>query len=422
MTFNQLGALISGNGGVTNQSFNLTGPFTANAAVRFVTTSMNNGNENVFIDNVAISFVRPNLPPIEDVSVTFTEGGTGVAIASSPLITDVDSTELVSARIVLTNAELDDALVVGTLPAGIAATTDLSVSGQIIVNLTGPASFAAYQAAIQAVSFINDSESPIPGARVINVTVNDAIFDSNVATSTVTVVATNDPPVAADDAVITNFDANAVFTIPEWALLANDIDPEGATLDITAVGGANSIGSLSLVTNPGSVTLADTGGANGSFTYTLSDGALTDSTGNDVSITRDTSPGSVDGTGGNNIIIGDGANSAFNGLGGDDIILTGGGTDTITQVGSTGGRDFVDGGAGSDTYILNGAAGAETFVIYTRNAALLQFTGLILNAATEIVITRNGSVIAELDNIECRRMTATARRTAAQVAAIRSRW
>ncbi|WP_424630077.1 peroxidase family protein [Bradyrhizobium sp. SYSU BS000235] len=400
VTFNQLGGLIGGNGGVTNQTFDLTGPFTANAAVRFVTTAMNNANENVFVDDVRISFVRPVTPPNEDFATTFTEGGAAVAIASGPLVTDADSTQLVSARIVLTNAQLDDQLVVGALPATITSAIDLSVSGQIIVNLIGAASFADYQAAIQAVSFVNDSPSPTAGARTINVTVNDAIFDSNIATSTVTVVGVNNAPVAADDAVITNFAANAVFSIPEWALLANDVDPDGDALDITAVGGANSIGSLSLATNPGSVTLSDTGGANGSFTYTLSDGSLTDGTGNDVTITRDTSPATVDGTTGNNIIVGDGTNSAFNGLAGDDIIFAGGGTDTITQTGSTGGRDFVDGGAGVDTYQLNGAAGAETFVIYSRAAAIAAFAGLVLNDLTEIVITRNGSVIAELDNIE----------------------
>jgi len=56
-----------------------------------------------------------------------------------------------------------------------------------------------------------------------------------------------------------------------------------------------------------------------------------------------------------------------------------------------------------DTFVLNGVAGAETFNIMTRAYAVsIGITGL--NAATEIVITRNGtnfgSVIAQLDNIE----------------------
>ena len=38
------------------------------------------------------------------------------------------------------------------------------------------------------------------------------------------------------------------------------------------VSAANGLGSLSLTTNPGSVTVTDTGTAGGSFTYTVNDG------------------------------------------------------------------------------------------------------------------------------------------------------
>lgn len=395
VAFTQLGTLIGGNGGETNQSFDLTGPFTVNAAVRFVTTAMSNGNENVFIDDVTISFVKPNLPPIEDVSATFIEGGAGVAIASSPLITDADSTQLVSARIVLTNAEVDDAFTVGALPAGITASTDLSVSGQVILNLTGTALLADYQAAIQAVSFVNTSATPIPGVRTINVTVNDAFFNSNVATSTITVAAVNDPPVAADDTVITNVTTGS-FVVPEWVMLANDEDPEGAVLNVT--GATENDTNFSIVTSPaGDVTVTATNTAAHDFTYTVSDGGATDTA--DVDITWDTA-GEVTGNGGSNILIGNAAGSQFNGGGGNDMIFAGAGNDTIVQTANTGGHDFVDGGANEDTYVLNGGGTAEAFVIYTRNAALASIAGLALNAATEIVITRNGSVIAELDNIE----------------------
>src|SRR5690606_21475644 len=55
---------------------------------------------------------------------------------------------------------------------------------------------------------------------------------------------------------------------------------------------------------------------------------------------------------------------------------------------------------GTDTYQLNGSTGAESFTIYTRSAAMAAIAGLTLAANTEIVIARNGLVIAELDNIE----------------------
>ncbi len=68
------------------------------------------------------------------------------------------------------------------------------------------------------------------------------------------------------ESVITNVAQNTAFIVPEWALLNNDTDPD-STLDVTALSNINSL-TASLVTNAGSVTITDTGGADGSFTYT----------------------------------------------------------------------------------------------------------------------------------------------------------
>src|SRR5690606_21590622 len=115
-----------------------------------------------------------------------------------------------------------------------------------------------------------------------------------------------------------------------------------------------------------------------------------------------------DGATGSQIIFGLAGADTINGGQGPDVIYAGDGTDTIIQVGSTGNRDFVDGGAGVDTYQLQGVAATETFTIYSRAEAIAAMAGgtlaangsATLNAATEIVIARNGTLIAELDNIE----------------------
>ncbi|MVS98837.1 peroxidase family protein [Devosia marina] len=119
----------------------------------------------------------------------------------------------------------------------------------------------------------------------------------------------------------------------------------------------------------------------------------------------------LNGAAGNDILNGNGGADTLNGGSGDDILTGGTGNDTVnggddndTIIWRTGdGRDRIDGGAGNDTIVITGNAGAETFRIYTRAEAVLAgMTGLA--AATEIVITRNGtsnaSIIAELDNIE----------------------
>ncbi len=74
---------------------------------------------------------------------------------------------------------------------------------------------------------------------------------------------------------------------------------------------------------------------------------------------------------------------------------------------TTDGRDFVDGGDGIDTFVLTSTSPGsfssnsninENFDIWTRAAAGNAFGPL--NAATEIIVTRNGSVAAELANVE----------------------
>lgn len=94
----------------------------------------------------------------------------------------------------------------------------------------------------------------------------------------------------------------------------------------------------------------------------------------------------------------------INGDAGDDTVVW-----NANTAGATDGRDIVNGGTegtAGDTFVINGNASAETYTIYTR-AAWLAIAGNVaanLNAATEIVVTRNGtsnaSVIAELNEIE----------------------
>ena len=94
----------------------------------------------------------------------------------------------------------------------------------------------------------------------------------------------------------------------------------------------------------------------------------------------------------------------INGDAGDDTIIW-----NANASGLTDGRDVVNGGiegAAGDTFVINGNADAESFRIYTR-AAFLAVVGngaVPLAAATEIVVTRNGtgasSIIAELTEIE----------------------
>lgn len=401
---------ITGNGGNQDYEHPLTGPFTANAAIRFVASAINATNEQVSIDNVTIDFATS---PVQDYETTFTEDAGEVAIARGPFIVETDG-QLVSARIVLTNAQAGDQFVIpNNLPGNIDSDVDTSVPGRITVTLTGTETIANYQAAIQAIEFENTSDNPSVVDRVVEVTVNGGFADSNVATTTINVVAVDDDVNANNDSVITNISGTTSIVIPKWALLLNDVDPD-SPISITAVSGANSLNGLAHNATSVSFTDPATGTAGGSFTYTAT-GAPGDTDNATVNVVRDVT-GTIDGTAAANILVGSDAANTFDAGTGDDVVFAGGGNDTIvwnantanaTSNNNSDGRDVVDGGAGTvDTFVINGNTAnnvAETYRIYSRAAA--DAAGLtVRNPDTEIVITRGGTtnafIIAELDNIE----------------------
>lgn len=360
----------------------LTGPFGANSTIRFVVSDVSLSSESVRIDDVNIAFTTPVNDASNDYATTFTEDAAPLAIASGPDITSV-SPNLQSARIVLTNAMPGDALSIsGALPGGIASALDLSVPGVIAMNLTGNAPLASYETAIAAVRFANTSQAPDTTPRIIQVTVNDGSTDSNTATATVAVVSVEDPAVLGNDRLLINAQ-NTEFVVPEWAFLANDVDPD-SVLDITAIGNSNGLGTLSLTLNPGSITVSDTGSSGGSFSYTVST-----STAN-VTVFRDT--GTMNGNSTGEILVGSAGANTINGNSGNDIILAGDGNDTI--VGGDGddrlfgeagndtftyaignGIDTVDGGTDADVLNITGTGSAQTLDVIYDGTSLTDFEG-----------------------------------------------
>jgi VCBS repeat-containing protein len=101
---------------------------------------------------------------------------------------------------------------------------------------------------------------------------NDGTVDSNQATVTITITATNEEPTAADDAYSTIEDT--ALTVAAPGVLANDSDPDHDTLSAVRVSGP-SHGTLTLNGN-GSFTYTPASNFNGSdsFTYRANDGTV----------------------------------------------------------------------------------------------------------------------------------------------------
>ena len=123
-----------------------------------------------------------------------------------------------------------------------------------------------------------------PGGFTVTYRATDGALDSNLATLTISVTAVNDAPVA-DDETISTLEDTAVDTSVA-TLLAGDTDIDSATLTVTAVSGAT--GGAAVLHDNGTTAdktddyvtftpAADLCGlAAGSYVYTVSDGALTD--------------------------------------------------------------------------------------------------------------------------------------------------
>jgi VCBS repeat-containing protein len=189
-------------------SSTLPTPSTADRGIQVTVTDDVSLTSNITTMYMHVVVPPPNIAPVLDLDANnsttpganyltgFTEGGPSVALADTDiLIIDPDSPSLASATITLTNPQTDDVLTFnGAPPAGIS----VSGSGTAAIALTGLASSANYQTALQQITFSNGNIAPSNVTRVIEVVVNDGASDSNIATAVVQVEAVNNSAPVVD--------------------------------------------------------------------------------------------------------------------------------------------------------------------------------------------------------------------------------
>ncbi|WP_439472442.1 beta strand repeat-containing protein [Brevundimonas sp.] len=231
-------------------------------------------------------------------------------------------------------------------------------SGAFDVVIVGISSNSHAQQILNAITYQNTSQNPTTGDRTVTVvSINDNGGGTNSSTvnvsTTVTVAATDDAPVAVDDA------NNVLETgTVSGSVFGNDTDVDGPALSVAAVNGsAGSVGTQITLPSGALLTLnADgtydydpngafqyvPGPSSGSpnqtatdtFTYTLTNGGTATVT---ITITGEDSEGDL-----------------VTGGAGPDVLTAGDGDDTL--VGSAG-NDTLNGGDGTDTADYSGASG-----------------------------------------------------------------
>lgn len=207
----------------------------------------------------SISYVDDNTAPTItfDGTGAFTEGGTGVAVASDVNIGDVDGTQLSAATITISAGRIAGDTLTAAPAAPITAAYD---AGTGTLTLNGAAGHAAYQAAIESIRFSNPRNDLPDGSRTITVVVSDEHgTDSAAATGTVTVTAVNDAP------AITLTSGNITYTEDDPAMAVDPAlvvsDPDGPGAAITGATVTTALGTLALTggyTPPAGLTVTGT--------------------------------------------------------------------------------------------------------------------------------------------------------------------
>jgi hypothetical protein len=380
-------SIVSGAGTITvtlTGSANLAIYQTVIQAVMFASTSevadarviniiVNDGSANSNTAVTTIGYTGVNDAPVTDLNgapagtgttATFTEDGGPIVIGTAAAtVTDVDSTNMTSMTVTLTNRPDGDALeslslnAVATTAAAGLTFSYTAATGVLLIG--GSATLATYHTILRGVQYNNTDQDPTAGARTINAIVNDGVATSAINTSTVTVVAVNDAPITNADTVISNVGASTAVVIPTAWLLANDTDAESdIPSTITGVGG-NSGGTVSGPAS-GNVTFTDNATLDGSFTYQANDGTVS---GAAATVTVDNSTiatTTLVGGAGSEIFIAGGTNDTIRGGGGNDFINGAGGTDLLDFSDGTAGITFTMVQSASDTVANLSAAGLGT--------------------------------------------------------------
>jgi VCBS repeat-containing protein len=281
-----------------------------------------------------------------------------------------------------------------------ATATDPDAGEPLTFSIVGGADMAQFSIdSATGVLTFNDapdfgSPADVGGDNVYDVVVQ--VSDEHGATDTQSIAVTvteNLPPMPEGDNVITNVSRNQPVNIPEWALLANDSDPNGDpidVLDVSATGGGTAAHTLGTGTAGYVTFIPNNSDEGGSFAYRAMDvwGAVSFMSGG-VNVTMDRN-GDLDGTDGNDILV-VGLNSGATrvvGIAGNDILVGGRGNDTLS--GGVG-DDTLDGGAGVDLLDFSEVSTSFSFTLGAGGSGSATVNGIDTYWNMEGVIGGSGN-------------------------------
>ena len=206
---------------------------------------------------------------VDSAALAYTEGQGAVAVDPLLSVSDSDSATLAGAAVRLIGYTAGEDLLAFTDQNGITGSWD-STNG--ILTLTGTASPATYQAALQSITYTNPSFDPSTSARTAEFTATDGTLTSAPADRPITLTAVNNAPVitiAGTDITSENTQL-LISTSHGNGILVTDVDANGNSEEMTlsVAHGIITLASASNLTFQNGTTAT---GTSLDFTGTLSD-------------------------------------------------------------------------------------------------------------------------------------------------------
>src|SRR4051794_27209044 len=163
----------------------------------------------------------------------YTENAAPTAVDGGVTVTDPDDTQLESAQVRISdNVESGDVLD-ATPPAGIAKSY---APGSGVLSLTGTASKADYQTALQSVTFSSTNDNPAL-TKTVEFKANDGDLDSNLATKGLSITRANDAPSLTAGGGNANFTEGSAATQVDPAITAADPDSDQLQAAVVSITG-----------------------------------------------------------------------------------------------------------------------------------------------------------------------------------------
>ena len=143
-----------------------------------------------------------------DGTLSFTAGGAATVIDGSLTLADADDTHIESATISITSGFVSGEDVLSFVDSGSIIGSYNAGSG--VLTLTGSASKASYESALESITYQNTSDYPSTGNRTVTWLVNDGDANSAAVTSTITVTGSL-PGDFNGDQIVNDVDIDLLF-------------------------------------------------------------------------------------------------------------------------------------------------------------------------------------------------------------------